>query len=144
MRRTQVLLRSAKGYSWYGHFKKQGSEGFRKNIAPTQFNWDNTEVKRPRAYFDLSSGSDNLGRVVFELASDVVPRTVENFKQLCTGTGESGKTYKGTKFHVVNKDKFIMGGDVETTEGKLSHSASKDRFIRDENFIIPHYKGLIR
>jgi len=37
-----------------------------------------------------------------------------------------------------------MGGDVETGSGTHSHSAYTDRFIKDENFIIPHSdKGII-
>ncbi len=145
MRRTQILLRGSKGYSWYGHFKQHGTEGFRKNAPPTPFNWENAEIVRPKAFFDLTIGNDKLGRVVFELASDIVPKTVENFQLLCTGKGKSGKCYKGTKFHFVNKGLFTMGGDVEALDGSSSHSAHSARYIKDENYIIPHSRqGLIR
>jgi cyclophilin family peptidyl-prolyl cis-trans isomerase len=43
-----------------------------------------------------------LGRVTFELFKDVVPRTAENFRQLCTGEYKvNGKPqgYKGSRFH---------------------------------------------
>lgn len=145
MKATAFLCRGAKGYGWYSQFKAAGSAGFRKNVPPTPFNWENSSVTRPRAYFQLNAGPDSLGTIVIELASDVVPKTVENFKLLCTGSTATGKSYKGSKFHLVNKGKFILGGDVETSEGSHSHSAYKDRYIKDENFIIPHSeKGIIR
>jgi hypothetical protein len=41
---------------------------------------------RPRVFFDVSIGGKPAGRIEFELYSDVVPRTAENFRALCTGT----------------------------------------------------------
>lgn len=145
MKATAILCRGAKGYGWYSHFKANGAAGFRKNAPPTPFNWDNSSGSRPRAFFQLTAGGESLGSLVVELASDVVPKTVENFKLLCTGNTFNGKSYKGTKFHLVRKGQFLMGGDVETAVGTHSHSAFENRFIKDENFIIPHSdKGIIR
>lgn len=45
-----------------------------------------------------------LGRVKMELFANVVPKTAENFRQLCTGeTKHQGQSmgYKGCKFHRV-------------------------------------------
>lgn len=46
------------------------------------------------------AGGSPLGRIEFELFADVVPKTAENFRALCTGEkgiGKSGKPlhYKG-------------------------------------------------
>ncbi|KAF3390294.1 Peptidyl-prolyl cis-trans isomerase D [Penicillium rolfsii] len=59
------------------------------------------ESQRPRVFFDIQIGDEKAGRVTFELFSDVVPKTADNFRALCTGEkgiGTQGKplTYKGT------------------------------------------------
>lgn len=58
----------------------------------------------PRVFFDIEIGGEPSGRVVMELRSDVVPKTVENFRALCTGEKGSGKAgrkllYKSSAFH---------------------------------------------
>merc|ERR1712179_867672 len=40
---------------------------------------------RPRVFFDITADGAPLGRVEFELYSDIVPKTAENFRALCTG-----------------------------------------------------------
>ena len=53
----------------------------------------------PGVYFDITLGDQPLGRIIMELRPDIVPRTAENFRQLCTG--EHGFGYKDTIFHRV-------------------------------------------
>ena len=40
---------------------------------------------KPRVFFDVSADGAPLGRIVMELRADVVPKTAENFRALCTG-----------------------------------------------------------
>lgn len=64
--------------------------------------------QRPITFFDISIGGRPIGRVVFSLYSDLVPKTAENFRALCTGEkgiGQSGKplSFQGSAFHRVIK-----------------------------------------
>jgi cyclophilin family peptidyl-prolyl cis-trans isomerase len=144
MRRTVNLLRGAKGYGWYNKFVEKSDKGFKKYTPPTAFTWPEGPSPRPVAWFDIMAENEELGRLRFELAEDVVPSTVANFKALCRGDGDSKMTYEGTKFHRVQKGIAIQGGDVEKRDGTGNHSSATSRYIEDENFIIPHSeRGLL-
>lgn len=154
MRRSVACLRGAKGHGWYSHYRSN-PEDFAKFTNPTPFDWSKPSptasdpsvvAARPKVFFEVSSGGESWGKLEFELAHDVVPKTVDNFVKLVTGTGHNkALSYKGTKFHQIRKGQIIMGGDVEANNGSSSQSAFEQRFFRDENFIIPHSaRGLIR
>ena len=42
-------------------------------------------MANPKVYFDMEVGGEEIGRITFELREDVVPKTAENFRALCTG-----------------------------------------------------------
>ena len=44
----------------------------------------------PRVFMDIEIGGKEVGSIVFELFKNIVPKTAENFRQLCTG--EAGKS----------------------------------------------------
>ncbi|CZT21031.1 probable peptidyl-prolyl cis-trans isomerase (cyclophilin41) [Ramularia collo-cygni] len=102
---------------------------------------------RSRVWFEISIGGDALGKVVFELYDDIVPKTAKNFRALCTGEegkGKSGKPlhYKESTFHRVIKGFMIQGGDFTAHNGTGGESIYGEKF-EDENFQIKHEKPFL-
>ncbi|CAM9445103.1 unnamed protein product [Ectocarpus sp. 4 AP-2014] len=97
--------RASTGRGWYQRYQRMGPDAFRKARAPNPFDWDTPSAptapeagaeelqqggsgrRRPRrrAFFDMSVDGVPAGRVEFELASDLLPVTSENFLRLCNG-----------------------------------------------------------
>lgn len=97
-----------------------------------------TSLPRARCFFDIATAGVSLGRVVFELFSDVAPKTAENFRSLCCGSGGIGKTtgkhlyYKNVIFHRVIKDFMVQAGDFSNHNGTGGESIYGGTF--DGNF----------
>ena len=99
----------------------------------------------PRAFFEITISGKPAGRIEFELAADVTPKTAANFLSLCTGEkgiGKSGKPlhYKNTAFHRVIPGFMLQGGDITHGNGTGGESIYGPKFA-DENFTLKHTSG---
>ncbi|XP_011180551.2 peptidyl-prolyl cis-trans isomerase D [Zeugodacus cucurbitae] len=101
----------------------------------------------PLVYLDITIGDEFAGRMVIELRKDVVPKSAENFRALCTGERGNGKLgkqlhYKGIRFHKVTRLYVAQGGDVVNNDGTSGESIYGPVF-EDEGFTLTHDEGAI-
>ncbi|KAG2502550.1 hypothetical protein JM16_009735, partial [Phytophthora kernoviae] len=120
-----------------------GVAGVATSTAASGTGMQHTRLRddNPVVFFDVAIGDMAAGRLLIEvgapsiLRADVVPRTAENFRRLCTGETKESRTgrhrhYARCPFHRVVKDKFCQSGDYANHDGSggestFGHSARR-------------------
>ena len=85
----------------------------------------NIVLTRP-LQFDITKDGAPLGRIVFKLFDDVVPKTAKNFRELATG--EHGFGYEGSSFHRIIPNFMLQGGDFTRGNGTGGKSIYGEKF----------------
>lgn len=130
--------RGARGHGWLTNYREgkggrhlQGEYFDRSQADALAWNRAVLELESKRVYMKIvaepkstteeSTSLDNLTGSSFELqmdlASAVLPETVDNFVQLLQNT------YRGTRLYRVERNVGLYGGDVVTNTGKAGHAA---------------------
>lgn len=111
-----------------------------------------TSKDNPRVFFDIEINGEKAGRIQMELFKTSFPKTVENFRALCTGEkgmGKSGKPlhYKGSIFHRVIPGFMCQGGDFTNGNGTGGESIYggkfDDEWYENEVYITHNTPGLL-
>lgn len=93
-----------------------------------------------RCFFDLSVGGRPAGRVVIELYGELMPKTSENFRRLCTGS--EGFGYAGSSFYRIISGLTLQGGDI-AYEGKPGRSIYGGTFPHEGYALSHSVDGLV-
>lgn len=124
-------------YMVLGEGKKWWSEKYTCDV-----NAEDAEITT-KVYMDVAIAGREEGRVVIGLFGNLVPKTSENFRALCTGergqspTSGAQLSYEGCTFHRIIPDFMCQGGDFTRGNGTGGESVYGSRF-EDENFRVKH------
>jgi cyclophilin family peptidyl-prolyl cis-trans isomerase len=134
-------------FAWKYFFKKNDQKMISFETYNNLDESKNVELVKPvnyedinsQPYFDINIGDTYIGKIVFQLFDEDVPKTCKNFRYLCsTGILNKNKpSYQDTVFHRVIKDFMIQGGDITRGDGTGGYSVYGEKFD-DENFNLTH------
>ncbi|NBC49075.1 MAG: peptidylprolyl isomerase [Gammaproteobacteria bacterium] len=94
-------------------------------------------AENPKVAMDVRIGGEPAGTIEAELFADVVPKTAENFRVLCSGEEGEEMSYAGSPFHRIIPGFMIQGGDFTNGNGTGGKSIYGGKFD-DENFELKH------
>lgn len=104
---------------------------------------------RPLFTLNINKNNEPFGKLVFELATDVLPRTTENFKQLAQGVTVGDKkspktaTYRGCRFLRLSAEGLQTGDALHRDDGKGNDSIYGPQFDDEAFGVYPHRFGTL-
>ncbi|KAF0991092.1 hypothetical protein HZS_4385 [Henneguya salminicola] len=116
--------------------QKHSNETIEKKVAEIIVD-QSPDSPNPRIFMDISIGGQFAGRMQFELRTDIVPITADNFRRLCIASRGSG--YRGSILHRIIPGFVAQGGDFTNQNGTGGLSIYGKEF-EDENFELKHDK----
>mmetsp|Transcript_32106 Transcript_32106/g.37743 ORF Transcript_32106/g.37743 Transcript_32106/m.37743 type:complete len:386 (+) Transcript_32106:93-1250(+) len=139
---THIMMFLYIVYKLFGKKLFGGGEG--DKAEKVAFSTVEGKPENPKVFFDVSIGNKEPERIEFELYSSIVPKTVENFRCLCSGEkgkGKSGKNlhFKDSGFHRVIPGFMLQGGDFTRGNGTGGESIYGEKFADEfENGYLAH------
>eukprot|EP00826_Nyctotherus_ovalis_P063959 TRINITY_DN9376_c0_g2_i1.p1 TRINITY_DN9376_c0_g2~~TRINITY_DN9376_c0_g2_i1.p1 ORF type:complete len:459 (+),score=173.69 TRINITY_DN9376_c0_g2_i1:107-1483(+) len=104
------------------------------------------DPSNPQVYMDIKIGKRNPIKIVIELFKKYVPKTVENFRCLCTGelsTGGNKLYYGASSFYKLAKGRMLEGGDIEKNNGTGGKSIYVGKFTAELTHLEHSAAGLL-
>mmetsp|Transcript_4343 Transcript_4343/g.12846 ORF Transcript_4343/g.12846 Transcript_4343/m.12846 type:complete len:209 (-) Transcript_4343:22-648(-) len=135
---------STHGRGWFEKYRREGPEGFRVGAAQKPFDWS-AQPRGTTCYLDVAVDGAPAGRLEIELLDELLPRTAENFRLLCSGDAPSGASYRGSVLaRRVVRGVGLLGGALPAERGGTRSAFAEGRFFADEGFFVPHAEpGLV-
>ncbi|XP_029966695.1 putative inactive peptidyl-prolyl cis-trans isomerase-like 6 [Salarias fasciatus] len=117
-------------------YRALAEDGYKKHLQETGHRF---------VFMDIEIAGEAAGKLVFELFTDVCPKTSENFEALCTGErglSSSGLPlcYKGSLFHRIVPNGWVQGGDISPERRGDGGQSIYGPTFEDESFAISHSK----
>mmetsp|Transcript_68836 Transcript_68836/g.164229 ORF Transcript_68836/g.164229 Transcript_68836/m.164229 type:complete len:254 (-) Transcript_68836:64-825(-) len=129
----------------YDHKSQDYSHGVEEyNAIPEYNDWPiqalnpSLQSTNPLVFLDISLTSVSLGKLIIQLFSHTVPKTAENFRQLCMGDPSKGElTFKNCRFHSIVAEVMMSSGDITHGDGTGGMSIYGPSFA-DESLQLKH------
>jgi len=140
--RTSLIAASVIGGGYYIYNERQANTQANFTKLAEQANSASFQeacaASKTAVYLSVQIDDVPVGDLKIKLFDSVVPRTSENFKQLCVGTPGFG--FKNSIFHRIIPGFMAQGGDFTNFNGTGGMSIYGRKF-QDENFKLKHEYG---